>query len=312
MNMLKKGPDLKLSGLKVPGFLQDIYHDLRDRHLLPLVVLLLVALVAVPILLGKGGDFEEALPPASTGPAIESESDLVVAKATPGLREYERRFQGDEARNPFKQQFEAAEEAGSGSSTPTEATIETSGGGGSESIPSEGSGGGAPDEEPDRDQLTYYSWAIDVSVASGGSGENKSAPTVRRDQPQYTSLPSKKVPALTFIGVTKDESRALMLISDKVTALYGDGVCVQGTERCQLVALEPGFPVTVVYGADSRTYRIELRRIRLVKSEKLNQAPLGRNGKKKSGRSKGYSSSASEPIAPRSTDVGLDQLISGQ
>ncbi|HEY6731987.1 MAG TPA: hypothetical protein VI039_13305 [Solirubrobacterales bacterium] len=322
MNMLKKGPELKLSEIKVPGFLKDIYCDLRDRHLLPLVVLLAVAVVAVPILISDDSNLE-SLPSEATAPTTDSEntSKLIVAKAAPGLREYKQRFQGQVARNPFKQQYgeDEGKAAGSGSDAPQEATIETSTGG-SEPAPvsggDEGGGGegGAPTEDPDRDKLTYYSWAIDVSVASGTSGENKGEPTVRRNQPQYTSLPSQKVPALTFIGVTKDEKRALMLVSDKVTGLFGEGVCVQGTERCQLVALEPGFPVTVVYGADSRTYRIELRKIRLVTTDKLNQAPLGKKGKKKkqqAGRAKS-SSSAQRPILPPSADVDLDQPIAGE
>jgi hypothetical protein len=320
MNMLKKGPELKLSDVKVPGFLQDVYYDLRDRHLLPLVVLLLVAVVAVPILIGRGGDLEEAIPPAAIPPA-NSNSELVVAKAAPGLRQYDRRFEGQVARNPFKQQFTEAEAEGSGSGEPpNEATIESSGGEGTSVPVPSGEGetsGGAPEEEPDRDQLTYYSWVIDVSVTPGsGAGENKSEPTVRREQPLYTSLPSKKVPALTYIGVTKDESKALMLVSDKVTGLFGDAVCVQGSEKCQLLALEPGLPVTVVYGADSRTYRIELRKIRLVTTDKLNVAEPGKNGKKggskKNGRSKGYSASAPQPISPPSADVSVDQLLAGQ
>lgn len=317
MNMLKKGPDLKLSDIKVPGFLQDVYYDLKDRHLLPLVALLLVAIVAVPILIGRGGDFEEAVPPTAIPPA-DTGSELVVAKAAPGLREYDSRFEGQTARNPFKQQYPRDEESsGGGGETPNEATIESSGGSEVSPVPVPSGDGGAPDEEPNRDDLTYYSWVIDVSVTPGsGAGENKSEPTVRRDQPLYTSLPSKKVPALTYIGITKDESRALMLVSDKVTSLFGDATCVQGSEKCQLLALEPGFPVTVVYGADSRTYRIELRKVRLVTTDKLNVAEPGENGKKggskKSGRPKGYSAAAPQPISPSSPEVSLDQLLAGQ
>jgi hypothetical protein len=66
-----------------------------------------------------------------------------------------------------------------------------------------------------------------------------------------------------------------MLVSDKVTGLFGDGVCIVGSEACQLIALEPEVPETVVYGADSRTYRIELLQLRLLRTDKLNVAPLG-------------------------------------
>ena len=35
MNWMKKGPDLKLSELKIPDFAYDLYYDLKERHLLP-------------------------------------------------------------------------------------------------------------------------------------------------------------------------------------------------------------------------------------------------------------------------------------
>ena len=70
MNWLKKGPDLKLpsfsslrrskgggegggSGLQAPDFLSDLYYDLRERRLLPVILLVVVAIVAVPFLLGE-------------------------------------------------------------------------------------------------------------------------------------------------------------------------------------------------------------------------------------------------------------------
>ena len=52
MKRLKAGPELKMPDLKMPQFLVDLYWDLRDRRLLPLVGLVLVAIVAVPFLLG--------------------------------------------------------------------------------------------------------------------------------------------------------------------------------------------------------------------------------------------------------------------
>jgi len=63
MKRLKKGPELKLSELKVPPFLTDLYYDLRDRRLLPLVALVVVAIFAVPFLLG-GESTKPATPPS--------------------------------------------------------------------------------------------------------------------------------------------------------------------------------------------------------------------------------------------------------
>ena len=47
--------------LKTPDFLSDLYYDLRDRRLLPVVALVIVAIAAVPFLLG--GDSEEPYVP---------------------------------------------------------------------------------------------------------------------------------------------------------------------------------------------------------------------------------------------------------
>ncbi len=300
MNFLKKGPELKMPELKVPDFPLDVYYDLRERHLLPLVALLIVAIVAAPILLGGGSSDPEAGEEsaiASPSRAIPS-SKLVVAKSAPGLREYRRRLAGERAKDPFVQQYSGEEGEGAGGSGGSEGA--SGGRGGEESsvtiessesssettevtkTPEEGNG-----EPPEGGQLKYYSWAIDVRVTpvSSGKGKQKPQPSVRNNLPDMTMLPSRDVPALTFIGVTKDEKRAVMLVSDKVTGLFGDGVCIVGSEACQLIALEPDLPETVVYGADSRTYRIEVTKLRLLKTDKLNVAPLGKSKKKSTGKS---------------------------
>lgn len=299
MNFLKKGPELKLSELKVPDFVLDVYYDLRERHLLPLVALLIVAIVAVPFLLGGGSSSPEpgeGEGTVATPSAAIPTGKLVVAKSAPGLRDYRRRLGNEHPRNPFVQQYSnegkgggeggGAESAPSGGdeSTVTIESSESSSETTEVTQPTEGDSG----EPPEGGQLKYYSWAIDVRVTpvSSGKGKDKPQPTVRHDLPDMTMLPSREVPALTFIGVTNDEKRAVMLVSDKVTGLFGDGVCIVGSEACQLIALEPELPETVVYGADSRTYRIELLKLHLLKTDKLNVAPLGPS-EKKHGSSKG-------------------------
>ena len=51
-----KGPELKMPEMKVPPFLTDLYYDFRERRLLPLIGLVVVAIVAVPFLLGNGSE----------------------------------------------------------------------------------------------------------------------------------------------------------------------------------------------------------------------------------------------------------------
>jgi hypothetical protein len=294
MNMLKKGPELKISSLKVPDFVLDVYYDLKERHLLPLVAILLVALVALPIVLSKSSGSEEAEEGAAvaTPSAAASTSSLVVAQAAPGLRDYRRRLSGHTATDPFVQRFSGGGEGGeTRPGTPTEATTEASGstsgepsgGSGTEASPVPTGEGGGNGEPPSGGHLKYYSWTIDVRVTPVSSGKGKSKATTRDDLPEMTMLPSKSVPALTFVGVTKDEKNAIMLVSDKVTGIFGDATCTVGSEACQLIALEPEIPETIVYGADSRTYRIELLKVKLTETDKLNTAPLGKSKKQKGG-----------------------------
>lgn len=282
MNMLKKGPELKMPDIKVPNFLVDIYYDLRERHLLPLVAILVVALVAVPFLIGGSSESEseEAESAIATPSTVLPTSKLVVAKSTPGLRDYRRRLKDEHPSDPFVQRYsdeggedgEGAAEGASSGEESSSITVESSETTTETVMPSEEGNG----EPPEEGRLRFYSFAIDVRVTPVPTGGKKADPTVRHDLPELTMLPSREVPALTFMGVTKDQKHALMLVSDKVTGLFGDGVCVVGSEACQLIALEPGLPETVVYGADARTYRIELLDLQLLRTDKLNKAPLGK------------------------------------
>ncbi|MGH2974474.1 MAG: hypothetical protein ACRDLL_06340 [Solirubrobacterales bacterium] len=298
MNMLKKGPELKMPDLKVPDFLLDLYYDLRERHLLPLVGILLIAIVALPVVLSSSdSEIEEPVTPATSPSASLPSSKLVVAKAAPGLREYRKRLAGT-PKDPFIQQYteeegESANEVGANVSS---LSAESSPSGGAESFPegsessspetapsetapaappSEGGGSGEPSQG---EQLRYYSFAIDVRIVpvNPNSGASKAKPSVRNNLPELTMLPSRKEPALTFMDVSKDEKKVLMLVSDKVTGLFGDGVCIVGSEHCQLLALEKGIPETVVYGPQERTFRIELRKLRLLTTDKLHKAPLSK------------------------------------
>ncbi len=319
MNMLKKGPELKMPTLKVPDFALDLYYDLKERHLLPLVGILLVAVVALPIVLSSGSsepELETGAASASAGEPLPS-SKLIVAKATPGLREYRKRLVGT-PKDPFEDKFAESSEAseGGGSATGTSSGSGEEAAPGSTESPSpagEPSGGftpGSPETNPssptkgngepsEGEKLRYYSFAIDVRIvpvgSGSGAGESKAKKaTVRHSLPELTMLPSRKEPALTFMSVTKDQKKVLMLVSDKVTGLFGDGVCAVGVEHCQLLALEKGIPETVVYGADERTFRIELLKLRLLTTDKLNKAPLSKSEQKKTKKGRGKSGKSKE------------------
>jgi hypothetical protein len=296
MNMLKKGPELKLPDVKVPDFLLDIYYDLRERHLLPLVAILLVAIVALPIVLSEssGSDSAESETAVATPSTVATQSStLVVAKAAPGLRDYRHRLGNPTPHDPFVQQYSSEEKEGATTSAATDESSPSSGFE-STSVNVEPSGSestststetthttepGHDNGEPsDSQQLRYYSFAIDIRVVpvSSGASTSQAKPSVRRNLPELTMLPSRKEPALTFMDVSKDQKKVLMLVSDKVTSLFGDAACVVGSEHCQLLALEQGIPETVVYGPQQRTFRIELLKLHLLATDKLHKAPIGK------------------------------------
>jgi hypothetical protein len=343
MNFLKKGPDLKLSDLHVPHFLSDLYYDLKERHLLPLVALLLVAMVAAPIYFKKKSDPVEGsaatVPPIAAESGASSADKLTVARSEPGLRDARRRLKHAHALDPFATPASASVEASSEEATagegeesasvastptaaapaavaPTEATVS----GGESSPPPyeppapaetyvppastssgemEASGG----ESTATTKARYASEAIDVRIVSVPSSATDSGPKrakpkaqVRRDLPELTMLPARATPAVTFMGVSKDGKKALLLVSSDVESIFGEAKCIVGSQSCQLLALEPQMPETFVYGPHERTYRIELLKISRTVSAKPRRAALGATKKHGSkGTKAGGASGAGEP-----------------
>ena len=272
--------------LRVPQFLVDLYYDLDDRHLLPVVAILIVGIIAIPLLLGGSSSSDAGSAAAEAGATASAATEAkpsaeLVAKATPGLRDYRKRLGHLHPTDPFKPRYTAQTEEASGS----EGSSETSE---SSTVAVEGgsSGGASPTAgaSPTKPKVTYFTYAIDVKVTPLSSGDGKSGKTestVRRNLPPLVTLPGPDTPALTYIGPSHDGKKAVMLISSDVTALLGDSKCVvDSSESCQLLALEPGVPETVVFGPLGRTYRIELLKIEVVTTDHLNRAALGKPAKK--------------------------------
>ncbi len=278
-----------------PDALVDLFYDLRDRHLLPLVAVLAVAIVAVPIALSQNSGSENsaantrmalALPSSVANPTRQ----LVVAKSTPGIRVYRRRLTNLRAKDPFKQQYTKSESTsatgsslGSGSPSGGESSTSTA-----SAPPSSPGTSTSPETEshspPATGRLTYFSYAIDVRVvpghspSEGGASTKKSKPSVRRNVPELTMLPSRKTPAAIFMGVSKDGDKALLLLSSEVDSIFGEGQCLLGSANCQLLALEPGSPETLVYGPRDRSFKIELLKVHFVISKTPHRAPLRGTG----------------------------------
>lgn len=293
MKRLKGGPELKLPELKMPLFLLELYYDLRDRRLLPLVALALVAIVAVPFLLSGGSD-EKPAPPVA-GAAISSVpggsgAELTVVRANPGLRDYRKRLQRRSSTDPFRQKYTAPNlsgaqlgskgnngfesstsvtrtstsvSSGAAGTTKTTKTTKTQNGvtttetktesAGGTTQPSEGSGASQPGSVP------LYTYAIDVRIKRTSSGPDgkpeSSAPVTRSKVIGAAPLPGEKAQVVTYIGASPSTHKPLFIISGDVTAVFGEGKCLSGATTCQLMELEVGMPVTFVYGPDGARYK---------------------------------------------------------
>ena len=91
--------------IQAPQFLVDVFRDLRDRRLLIPAAALLVGLVAVPMLLGRSS--EPAPPPAPSGEvALEGlATEPAVLAENPTVRDYKRRLDQLDQKNPFEEHF---------------------------------------------------------------------------------------------------------------------------------------------------------------------------------------------------------------
>ena len=292
--MKRIGPELKMPKLKRPGgagkspsfqappWAADVYHDLRDRRLLPLVALVIVAILAVPFLLG-GSEEPASLPVTADSAAEEAELEvtgaptLTVVEAKPGLRDYRKRLRGRTPTDPFKQrytglpqgaQLESTVEtspSGSGEEA-TEISITESGGDVTEvEVDATPPGSGAPGAgdapgartAPDGRQL--YAFRPDVRFGIAGSGELREY----EDLPLAGLLP-KKSPVLIFIGVTEDGKRAVFDVTSEVIFVKGQGKCVGGRQSCGLLFLGAGEAVTLLTEARGRTFQLAVDSIDFV------------------------------------------------
>jgi hypothetical protein len=290
--MKRLGPELKmpnLKGRKAPPLLTDLYQDLRDRRLLPLVALIVVAILATPFLLGGGEDVEEdpAAPPVAGASSGGEAPHLTVVEAHPGLRDPRKRLAARQPTDPFIQRYTGSvrngglpheesvagggEEAGApvpgGTATPEATPLpegSSSGGGGS----SPGAEAGGDDPLPSGERISTFSVDVQISRTEEQPdgrmkmGEPKVSKAVRPPQP----LPGDKAPVITYLGVNfeKRNPAALLMVSRDVTAVFGDAKCVSGTEHCELLELEPGFPEIFEFGPNHVRYKVKVLEIDLV------------------------------------------------
>jgi hypothetical protein len=239
-------------------FLKNIGHDLIEKRLWPVALLLVVALVAVPVLLGGGSAQTPAAGataavPGATGGAGQSPVSLSTTAGQE--RAYTR---GGKVRNPFKQPkvkaatdtTPAATSPGSGS-TPSGSS--TSGG----NTPA--GGGTTPTGSPTPSGTTPSATRPDsldtfrLTLRFGSAGNLRTI----RDLARLSPLPSPNSPFFVFLGVLKDAKTAVFLVSSDVTAT-GDGKCRPSAADCQTIEVKEGDTEFFDLQNDGRTVQYEM------------------------------------------------------
>jgi hypothetical protein len=277
----------------VKPFALGVIADLRGQRLLPIAILLVAALVAVPVLLRKA---PEPAPPAAAIPAVETTPDGLPAPdaalasdplVTMASLESSSDLDSFDSRDPFKplqSMSDVAADADDGASGAAGAPLaDDASSDDAASVDSAGfdgsgeTGGGeipnltapgdvesttpdeeptpepAPQPEPEPEPTTY---AVDVSFAGPEQARQV------RGLPRLAMLPHASVPLLIFLGVS-DGGEATFLIDSKLRPDAGEGECRPSFERCATVGLEPGERQTFV-DDEGRSYVLQLDQIRSV------------------------------------------------
>jgi hypothetical protein len=282
--------------MKPPRFLINLYRDLQDRRLLPLVAVLVVAIPALPIALSQ----ESEAPTTSPAPAVVADEDIptlpAVLASDPGLRDYRKRLEALDSKNPFAQHFsgaseEAAEDAavskvktpGGGTSdfsppstdpvagappatlgsSSTSAGSSTSSSTVGTSVGSSGGSDGAPSSGSGQgapEDGRWFTYRIDVTTGRAGDAEE------RKNVKRGTVLPSQSHPVALYLGAGEGGNRAQFLVSDDVVRTHGEGKCLPSPSDCQILTLKTGQERSFDFAprGEPDTFVIKLDAIRLV------------------------------------------------
>jgi hypothetical protein len=255
---------------KLHKFFGDLVYDLRSRNLLPVVLMLVAGMIAVPILISRSSSQGPALSlsaPASV--PISPEAQNAVVAYHPGVRNGKKRLNDADPKNPFIQQFTAGPSKAGGSSPtldgplPVQGSIPgiNDGSGGTGGSTGSGGGKGGNGSSGGKTQTVYTYYVTNVTINEAGG-----TPAPVNNVRQFQFLPNDATPVLTYMGTAAAGKQALFLVSKDVTSVGGNGTCFPSADACQLLGLNAGAGADVLYGPDGKTYHLQVTKIKRVNS----------------------------------------------
>jgi hypothetical protein len=254
-------------------FLLDVWHDLREKRLAPVAIVLLLGLVAVPVLLAKPAEDPGPAPVAAAPKKTENEALAALTKVKLGDEQVGRGstlgvFDPD---NPFhppkgamKKDDTSAAGTGPGDQGPTGSggtgAPGASGGlGGGVSLPGGGTTGGTGggDGTTTTTTTTVYKYVVDLTFTANGHTRRV------KGMEKLDMLPNESSPLLIFMGVTPKGGDAVFLVDSTLEAA-GEGRCKPSESECAFAYIGAGSRY-MFSDSDGNTYEIRIDEIRKVK-----------------------------------------------
>jgi len=279
-----------------------VLEDLRRRRLIPVVLLLVAALVALPVLM-----LQKPEPAPVNAPVPAAASD--TAEGLPGPREAlatnkplvtlavlneSSDLESFEAKNPFKPIDQVSTGgAGTGSAPVAAAPIPVAGSGSPPTAQTRigsgssggGSAGGAPaggsptdspvsgppstptaPTPPDPSKIPSEPKPLKPQKLAYALDATLTGPfrTVHyRSVSKLAMLPSQAAPLLIFLGIDDTGNNAVFLVDSTLTVVAGEGTCKASNDNCATLSLEPG-QVKVFKDGRGRRYELRIDQIRVV------------------------------------------------
>lgn len=250
-------------------FVRNILSDLVQKRLWPVAVALVVALVAVPVLLGRDSSSQTTTPTPENATGASTPKTSMAAVKVDADSSTAARNRGGDVRNPFKgpktptAQTATATPTSSSPSPTTQTSTGSTGSTGSttptHSAPTAPATSATtttpvtkptPVTAPATDPLAAYR----VSLSFGRIAHVKTSDDVAR----LTPLPSTKHPVVLFLGVLSDGKTSVFLVGTETLAT-GDGACRLIANACKTIELKPGEAETFATKVGGTTVRYAIR-----------------------------------------------------
>ena len=215
-------------------FISDLWHDLREKRLWPVAVLLLAGLVAVPVVLKKSSEDVPPAPPTASAPREAPEPRELKGLATVKLEEGETEDGSSldtfdpptRSGRPPRWSRSPSETTGTGTGAAPEdglllfggdeGSTGTTGGGDTGGGDTGGTGDTGDGDGGTTTKTTQFTYVIDVTFRANGRTRKI------KGMEKLDMLPNQASPLLIFLGVSANAGNAVFLVDSTLSAA-GEG-----------------------------------------------------------------------------------------